>query len=133
MILVLFVASSVLLTMVVWRSFLGVPFPVQNGGMQKARPKNHSPATTTTDQGTNTSTPDGGVGEALPHKSADLQVRLNRLRCLCFASAGGSLRRRLGEMAVVCSDGDAATMQPVFYAKLMHPSHVGMLRSFAHH
>lgn len=52
---------------------------VQTGGMQKARPKPHAPTLETRKEGASASAVDGGVGEALPHKSADLQVRLERL------------------------------------------------------
>eukprot|EP00903_Cladosiphon_okamuranus_P009641 g9174.t1 len=45
------------------------------GGMQKARPKPHVPASETSNDGASGSAvADGGVGGALPHKSADLQV-----------------------------------------------------------
>ena len=46
--------------------------------MQKARPKAHVPASETADGGTadgGTKAVGGGVGEAQPHKSADLQVK----------------------------------------------------------
>lgn len=59
-------------------------FCVQTGGvcMQKARPEPHAPATETTKQGADTNTLEGGVGEAQPHKSADLQVRLEAMEAL---------------------------------------------------
>eukprot|EP00752_Nemacystus_decipiens_P001718 g1661.t2 len=44
------------------------------GGMQKARPKAHTPASETTKLNGSVDTVEGGVGEAQPHKSADLQV-----------------------------------------------------------
>ncbi|CAN0411520.1 unnamed protein product [Pylaiella littoralis] len=74
----------------VWRSaatnFVTAPKPPsrgqqeytpRTGGMQKARPKAHAPVTSPTDTDNTEKAPmdgDGGVGEAVPHKSADLQV-----------------------------------------------------------
>lgn len=62
--------------------------------MQKARPKAHAPAPETANGGTTdggTKTVEGGVGEAQPHKSADLQVRkrLERPLDCSFALVAG--------------------------------------------
>lgn len=54
--------------------------------MQRARPKAHAPVTSTTDSKHSKKAPigGGGVGQAVPHKSADLQVTKYMMNCVVF-------------------------------------------------